>query len=75
MSDNSSGASDVVIDNWEEGVLEDQISITCIEQYTINQAIEKCRGFVKTVDKSSILSNFINKEKTNAKLSNSLIID
>ncbi|CAF3226221.1 unnamed protein product, partial [Rotaria socialis] len=75
MSDDSSDTSDVVNDNWEEGVLEDLTSITCIEQYTINQAIKKCRDFVKAVSKSSILSNFINKEKGKDKLSNSLMID
>ena len=64
MSDNSSDASDVVNDDWKEGFLEDLASITSVEQYTINQAIQNCRGFVKTVGKSSILSNFINKEKT-----------
>ncbi|CAM2722154.1 unnamed protein product [Rotaria socialis] len=75
MSDDSSDTSDVVNDNWKEGVLEDLTSITCIEQYTINQAIKKCRDFVKAVSKSSILSNFINKEKGKDKLSNSLMID
>ncbi|CAF4375234.1 unnamed protein product, partial [Rotaria magnacalcarata] len=75
MSDDSSDTSDVVNDNWEEGVLEDLTSITCIEQYTISQAVQKCRDFVKAVSKSSILSNFINKEKSKDKLTNSLMID
>ena len=75
MSENLSDASDVVNDNWEEGVLEDLTSITYVEQYIINQAIQKCRGFVKTVGESSILYNFIDKEKSKDKLSNSLVID
>ncbi|CAF2018070.1 unnamed protein product, partial [Rotaria magnacalcarata] len=75
MYENSSDTSDVVNYNWEEDVIEDQTSISCIEQYTINQAIQKCRGFVKTVNKSSILSNFVNKEKNKDKLNNSLMID
>ncbi|CAF1570309.1 unnamed protein product, partial [Rotaria sordida] len=42
---------------------------------TVSQAIQKCRGFIKTINKSSILSNFINSQKEKDKLTNSLIID
>ena len=40
-------------------IVEDVASIACEEQYIINQAIQKCRNFVKTISTSSILSNFI----------------
>ncbi|CAF3459138.1 unnamed protein product [Rotaria sp. Silwood2] len=73
--DDSTKISEVVIDNWEEGVVEDTSLITCLEQYTTNQAIEKCRGLVKTINKSSILSNFFDHQKIEPKLKNTLIID
>ena len=75
ISDVSSEVSDLTNDNWEEGVVEDTPSITCVEQYTINQAIQKCRGFVNTINKSSVLSNFINNQKTKDKLQCTLLID
>ena len=36
IPDDSSETSDLINDNWEEGVVEDPPSITCVEQYTIN---------------------------------------
>ncbi|CAF1498789.1 unnamed protein product [Adineta ricciae] len=66
---------DAVHDNWEEGVVVDRSSIACIEQYTISQAIQKCRGLVKTINKSSILSSFVSYYKTKTNVKNSLIID
>ena len=53
-NDDSIEMSGVVIDNWEEGVVENISSISCLEQYTTSQAFEKCRGLVKTINKSSI---------------------
>jgi hypothetical protein len=67
--------SDVINENWEEGIVEDMASICYNEQYVVNQAIQKCREFVKTVSKSSILSSFINNEKTKDNINNSLLID
>ena len=67
--------SEVIIDNWEEGVVEDVSSISCLEQYTTSQALEKCRGLVKTINKSSILSNFFDHQKIELSLTNSLMID
>jgi hypothetical protein len=34
-SDDPSEMSDLVNDNWEEGIAEDVTSLTCMEQYTI----------------------------------------
>ena len=75
MSDVSSKVSDLTNDNWEEGVVEDTPSITCVEQYTINQAIPKCRDFVNTINKSSVFFDFMNNQKTKDKLQYTLLID
>lgn len=40
ISDDTSEMSDIINDNWEEGVVEDTPSITCVEQYTINYLIK-----------------------------------
>ncbi|CAF1489878.1 unnamed protein product [Adineta steineri] len=74
-SNNSADMVNAVNDNWEEDVVEDYTSIISNEQYYLNKAIQKCRGLIKTIKKSSILSNFINNEKDKINLKNSLILD
>jgi hypothetical protein len=66
---------DGVVGNWEEGVIEDISSISCLEQCTVNKAIKKCRSLVKMVRKSSILSAFFNHHKIQLKIEVSLMGD
>lgn len=75
ISDDPNDMSDMRNDNWEEGVKEDVGSITCTEQFTVSEAVHKCRNFVGIINKSSILSNFINNEKVKDGLTNSMILD
>ena len=73
-ADESSDLDGDVFDNWSQDVSRSDTDIGTAEQETISSTIAKCRRLIKTISKSSVLTNFVDRLKIDMKLSRSLAL-
>ena len=67
--------AEILPDNWTVDVVNTDAAITCHAQTVITNALDKCRWLVKLINKSSILSAFIQRLKIENKVNRALAVD
>ena len=67
--------AEILTDNCIVVVVDNDTVVTCHAQTVIANALDKCRRLVKLINKSSILSGFIQRLKIENKVNRSLTID
>ena len=67
--------AEILTDNWAVDVVDTDTAITCHDQTVIANALDKCRRLVKLINKSSILSAFIQRLNIENKVNRALAID
>ena len=75
VDDPEAADAEILTDNWAVDVVDTDTAIMCHDQTVISNALDKCRRLVKLINKSSILSAFVQRLKIENKVSRSLAID
>jgi hypothetical protein len=75
VDDPEAADAEILTDNWAVDVVDTDTAITCHDQTVIANALDKCRRLVKLINKSSILSAFIQRLKIENKVNRALAID